>query len=205
MSRWTGLLLAAALGGCASDRFDAGAAASDPRLFLVPGVEPVRQAAEAWCGPACLEAVLGYYGREAPQAEIAARAGTTREGTPVEALKDAAQACGFEAFFLKGRPDATGVEGLFHHLERGRPVIVGLLKRGSFPFGGVFSHFVVVVGRWPAAGRWVVADPATGTLRAPREPEILAQWEPLGRVMIVVMPRAPGAPAPDPPRSPPGP
>jgi hypothetical protein len=70
-----------------------------------------------------------------------------------------------------------------HELERGRPVVVGLLRaRGSQRL----SHFEVVVGYHPTRREVATIDPAGGFgIRKWRD--LAAEWNPAGRPALVVL------------------
>ncbi|MEK7270913.1 MAG: cysteine peptidase family C39 domain-containing protein [Planctomycetota bacterium] len=189
--------------GCAADRFDRARAASDSGLLLLESVRPIRQSSETDCGPACLSMALQPLGVDAPPGEIAKWAATTERGVSVETLSEAARSFGAEAFYFQGEPDESAPRGLLNRLKLGRPVIVGLAKPAPFPSRETLQHFEVVVGRWPAEARWILADPATGSLRAPPDADFLPAWNALKRVSIVVIPET--APGSAPPRNPPDP
>lgn len=50
-----------------------------------------------------------------------------------------------------------------------------------------YSHFVVVVGAARDLGEWLIADPDRGWKRLDLD-ELLAQWNPTNRVMVVTYP-----------------
>src|SRR5258708_39525496 len=72
-------------------------------------------------------------------------------GIPVSAMKRYFENAGYRTFAFVGDWGELG-----HHLERGRPLIVGL--KASGPHGPL--HYVVVVGIDSAKGTIYVNDPA---------------------------------------------
>jgi hypothetical protein len=138
----------------------------------VGAMRTVRQTGLSDCGPAALVMVAEHWGVPLALAD-ATRAAAARpgHGTRLGRLRDVARAQGLEAFAIRA-DRAT----LVHELERGRPVVVGLLRgRGRKRV----SHFEVVVGFHRARGEVATIDPAAGLgVRTWRQLE--AEWEPAG-------------------------
>lgn len=154
---------------------------------LLETVPDVRQASDQDCGAACLSMVLGHWGVPAPAAVLEKECAVEgREGIRAADLRDAAKRRGFSAFLFKGR-----VEDLRHELEKGRPVVVGLIKSGPL---GVTSHFEVVIGIDPVGRRVALRDPLLGLMRDSLD-GFEREWEPTGFVTLVVFLRKPEAAA----------
>jgi ABC-type bacteriocin/lantibiotic exporter with double-glycine peptidase domain len=180
---WGVLALAAA--GCVS--FPSTARPAEPatitreRGWIAAGrVTPIRQQAARDCGPAALAMVARFWGRPIAlrDATVVAEARSGGRGAKLGALRDLARSRGLTAFAIRA-DRAT----LVHELERGRPVVVGLLRaRGSRRL----SHFEVVVGFHPARREVATIDPAGGFgIRQWRD--LAAEWDPAGRPALVVL------------------
>ncbi|HKE20490.1 MAG TPA: cysteine peptidase family C39 domain-containing protein [Kofleriaceae bacterium] len=181
-------LVALALAGCI--RFPSTARAARPEAISpargwisVRAVEPVRQESARDCGPAAIAMVVRFWGvplRLADATRAALLAGSDR-GSTLGALRDVARARGLTAFAI--RADRATLQ---HELERGRPVVVGLLRaRGDRRL----SHYEVVVGIRPDSGDVATIDPAAG-LGIRRWSQLAAEWDPAGRPALVVIGRA---------------
>lgn len=183
------LRLAAALalgaGGCAA--YQGGAVSAErslperePGWIWISGVPEVLQRGDKDCGPAALSAVLAYWGRSTEPRDIQTSLGhTAGERVGASELTSYARTAGFDAYVFKGAlTDVTS------ELRQGRPVIVGVAKRYR---DAVLAHYEVVVGVHPSSQAMLTLDPAHGwrknTLSA-----FMSEWEPTGRVVIVVLP-----------------
>ncbi len=182
---WGALALAATLTGCVSFPSTARpvepAAISRDRGWIATGpVTPIRQQAARDCGPAALAMVARFWGRPIAlhDATVVAEARSGGRGARLGALRDLARRRGLTAFAIRA-DRAT----LVHELERGRPVVVGLLRaRGDRRL----SHFEVVVGFHPARREVATIDPAGG-LGIRQWRELAAEWNPAGRPALVVL------------------
>lgn len=162
---WPGLLFLVALAG----------APTAAQTLSVPAV-PYLPQSEALCGGATLAMVLRYWGVSDVRPEDFVGS-LTPEGTgiPADALRQLAEARGFQAFaFSGGRAEAVS------HLERGRPLIALLSTAPG-------RHHYVVVLAW-ANERVLVHDPAVGPLRIIPEGEWQRRWNPTGRWALLVLP-----------------
>lgn len=91
-------------------------------MGIIPLPKSVKQKADHLCGPACLESLLGFYGVQAAQEELATLCGTSEaDGTPPEHLARGLSALGFS---MQERTGATWEE-LRALTEQGTPVLVG--------------------------------------------------------------------------------
>jgi ABC-type bacteriocin/lantibiotic exporter with double-glycine peptidase domain len=193
VGRWSRTLaafwLCAVLGvgpiGCAA--YQGTAVSADPSLPLretgwlwVSGVPEVLQSGEKDCGPAALSAVLEYWGYATAPHEIQSSLGrASGERVRAAELTTYARAHGFDAFVFKGTMTDVMAE-----LRQGRPVIVGVAKRYD---QDVLSHYEVVVGIQHASQLVLTLDPARGW-RKNTLSGFMSEWEPSGRVTIVVFP-----------------
>jgi ATP-binding cassette, subfamily C, bacteriocin exporter len=122
-----------------------------PGLFRRP-YPVVRQYHLADCGPACLVAVLEFFGGRTSITRARELSGTNQGGTTLLGLKEGAEALGLEA---------SGAAGTFDELRGVQlPCIAHVARKGLL-------HFVVV---WEIDERGVViGDPARGVERLDRE------------------------------------
>jgi ABC-type bacteriocin/lantibiotic exporter with double-glycine peptidase domain len=151
--------------------------AQDRGWIAVAGIRPVRQKGQLDCGPAALAMVAQRWG--VPLA-AATRATARRRGhgSKLGALRAAARASGLTAFAIRA-DRAT----LVHELERGRPVLVGLLRGQG---RRRLSHYEVVVGYHPQRGEFATIDPAAG-FGVRRWRDLASEWEPAGRPALIVL------------------
>lgn len=114
---------------------------------------PVYRQSPAHCGPASLQMILDFYGREESEYSIARRAKTTMEkGTSPSNLASAAK-----HFGLVGNWMSYGtVRDLKKYVDAGVPVIVNWFSVNE-------GHYSVVVG--VDDNKIVIADPETATKR----------------------------------------
>ena len=119
------------------------------------------------CGVACLASVAAYYGLEMPLARLRQLASTTREGTNVQGLLQAAQSLGLEGRGVKsrhsdGRPNPEPLSGIE------LPAIAHLVKNGKL------LHFVVIyrVGH----GQVRLMDPASGRMETVPMETFVGEW-----------------------------
>jgi ABC-type bacteriocin/lantibiotic exporter with double-glycine peptidase domain len=178
------LILALALPGCMHVPSSARAAspaeiASARGWVSVGAITPVRQKSALDCGPAALTMVARHWGVELrlDDANRAARRPTGR-GARLGALRDVARARGLAAFAIRGDRKT-----IVHELERGRPVVVGLLRGTGRER---VSHFEVVVGHHPRRGEVATIDPAAG-LGVRRWRDLTTEWDAAGRPTLIVL------------------
>ncbi len=152
-----GLAVAALLGGCfrtarpfAPTTFD-----REPGWVAVASVPAMRQDGVRNCGAAAAAMLLQYWGIHATQEEVRAASGVPPDrGLRAEFLRAYLRTRGLKAFLFEG--SFGDVE---RELERGRPVLVGVLKAYSTD---VYAHYQLVVGVNLAKEQVVVIDPADG-------------------------------------------
>jgi predicted double-glycine peptidase len=176
------LAVAVLLGGCyhgsARDTSPV-ALRRQPGWVMVDGLAAIRQTSDNDCGAAALAMVLRRWGVSSSPADILrAHPATPGQGIAAGDLRDFARARGLDAFLIQGEMgDLTTEVGLQH------PVLVGLAQRRG---DRVSSHYEVVAGFNTGARRLFLLDPARG----PREDSydgFRAEWEPTGRVTLVVV------------------
>lgn len=155
----------------------AAAVAEEPGWQVAP-VPEVRQQAENDCGPAALAMIAARWDRPFELDALTSAAAPDQVGTKLGTLRDLARAHGLRAFALAG--DRALLE---HELERGRPVLIGLVQ----PHGPkhVRTHYEVVVAVH-ADGRVATVDPARGWQVRPWS-GLEAEWAPGGHPAMVVV------------------
>jgi ABC-type bacteriocin/lantibiotic exporter with double-glycine peptidase domain len=147
----------------------------------------VRQQGAADCGVAALAMVLRYWQPAATAAEVRSALAFRPEDQGIEAarLRAVARGRGLAAFLVEGT-----LGDLSHEVERGRPVIVGLVRRAGRK---ALSHYVVVVGVNQQRQRLLTADPQYGWREVPVT-DFASEWEPAHRLALVILPPSkPGA------------
>lgn len=127
------------------------------------------------CGVACLRTLLRYYGSDASLERLRELSGTTKEGTTLLGLYQAANALGLEAEGCEADSEAL--------IEHGQPVILHVVMQGNLqhyvvcspltPNGG--TTFIPPLGvRGPGLG-FIIADPAKGIVSYSEE-ELKKIW-----------------------------
>jgi ABC-type bacteriocin/lantibiotic exporter with double-glycine peptidase domain len=181
---------AALVSGCVSVHSNARPVARstvsvDRGWIAVQGVAPVRQQSQLDCGPAALVMVVRRWGVSLDLRTATRQAGRrSGRGVRLGALRAVARHSGLSAFAIRA-DRAT----LIHELERGRPVLVGLL-RGSGKRR--LSHYEVVVGFHAGRGEVATIDPAAG-YAVRKWADLAAEWDPAGRPALVVLGPDPAA------------
>lgn len=181
-------LVALVLSACAPPAYRGGAQPLDRgRLELESWVtvnplppRPQRQGSD--CGSAVAASVLAYWGVRTSVGEIDRELRKPRAaGIRAGALRDHLRGRGLEAFLVAGT-----VEDLAYEVERGRPVIIGTLKRYGRNTG--LKHFQVVVGVRDGGRHFATYDPAAGWRSYSRE-DLLEEWTPTGNLTLIVLPK----------------
>lgn len=111
------------------------------------------------CGVACLLSLIRYYDGEMSLAGLREISGTTRQGTTLLGLYQAALQVGFKAEGCE-----ADIQSLIDH---GKPVILHLLLDGKF------QHYVVCYGY--ENGRFWIADPSKGLVFYTKQ-ELEQRW-----------------------------
>jgi len=152
----------------------------EPGWLQVRGVAFLPQVAESDCGAAAVDMVVSYWKDSRPGAVAATLRPAPARGLAAARLRDAARAHGLASFVIPGQ-----LADLEHEIERGRPVLVGLVKPQR---KGALTHYEVVVGLHRARRIVVTLDPAEG-LRQNSYDGFLAEWQPAGRLAVIVASR----------------
>jgi ABC-type bacteriocin/lantibiotic exporter with double-glycine peptidase domain len=111
----------------------------DPHAVRVE-VPLVRQEGAKDCGPAALVSILGFWGDRVTQRQIRQDTGVpSDESIAAGSLQKYLTRRGYDSFLIAGT-----LRDLRSEIDRGRPVLVGMLK----PYAGkkYFAHYEVVTG-----------------------------------------------------------
>ncbi len=182
--------LALALSACAPS-YTGGARAVEPASIgqewaAVRSLPAVPQRGESDCGAAAMTGVLRYHRVDADAAAIERQlrpAGA--DGIRAGLLRDYARRRGLRAYLISAR-----VDDLMYEIERGRPVIVGTLKRYGDRIA--YEHYEVVFAISRDGAHVATYDPAAGWRRYTRA-DFLAEWKPTGQLALVMLPGIDGA------------
>ena len=158
--------------------------AGDKDWEIVHGVPELHQLDREDCGAAALAMVLGYWGLPITLDNIEA-AMPPAGGLRAADLRDFARRRGLQAFLIQG-----GLDDLQRELHRGRPILVGLVKRYSWR---AYSHYEVVIGINRVKQRVLTLDPAHG-LRLDSSAGFVTEWAKADQLTLVVFPQVPTAP-----------
>jgi len=121
----------------------------------------VRQQDQSDCGPACLSAISRYYnGRENSIEHLRTLSGTTRQGSTLLGLYQAAQTLGLQPSAFEG-----SIESL---RELNSPCILHVVKQNRL------LHFVVCYGLLDE--KFVIGDPAYG-VSVISDSELDSMWQ----------------------------
>jgi len=167
--------------GCAytgeSKDFDPGELTTSPGWISVPEVPLEIQKSTEDCGTTALSMVLEYW-RVAVTLEEWESSGLllAGKGSRARDLRDLARQKGLQAFLIHGR-----WEDLRNEVDRGHPVIVGLVKPAS---SGAVTHYEVVVAVHPEREIVVTHDPANGRRQYPLS-GFRKEWDPAGYLTLV--------------------
>ena len=171
-----------ALSGCSylgsARDFDPAEFSRDPRWIRCGSVPVILQREQKDCGAAAAAMVLAHWNRPEPAGKIWSEISTdSSRGLTAGDLRAAFDARGLKAYTGQGSLDL-----LERQLRRGRPALVGLVKPH---LQGALPHYEVVVAWHPVDRRVVTLDPARGW-RENGLDAFFDEWEPAGRVLIVV-------------------
>jgi Papain-like cysteine protease AvrRpt2 len=151
---------------------------ADPAWIFVAGVPFVHQQAEMDCGAAALAMALGRGGRPTRAEDISALVPAEQDkGMFAGHLRDLARRRGFEAYLISGTLGDLRTE-----IERGHPVVVGLVKEVD---RRRFSHYELVVGLRRDETRIMTMDPASGA-REQAVSTFLVEWAGSAQAALVV-------------------
>jgi uncharacterized protein YvpB len=161
-------------------------ASAAPGVWL--DVPFIKQPAEG-CGAASIAMVMQYWSNQqgksaGANAEVATIQGAlySREahGIYASALENYLKQHGFQAFSFSGTWD-----NLKQHLEKGRPLIVGLRPSGP----GQPLHYVVVVGLNWDEGVVLLNDPADRKLLKQERVSFEKEWSAVNKWTLLAVPR----------------
>ncbi|MDR2911263.1 MAG: peptidase domain-containing ABC transporter [Bacteroidales bacterium] len=129
----------------------------------------IRQHDRSDCGVVCLLSLIKFYGGDGSLEQLRKQSGTSRQGTSLLGLHQAAQSSGF---------DAEGCEADFPSLiEHGHPMILHVLMEGNM------EHYVVCYAY--EQGRFVIGDPGKGMVSL-TEKELDGIWR--SRTCLILTP-----------------
>lgn len=182
------ILAALSLAACAPPAYQGGARPlsraqldADPAWTTVGSLPPRPQRADSDCGPAVTASVLAYWGVRTSVRQIDRALRTPGEsGVRAGDLRDHLRGRGMRAFLVQGT-----IDDLAYEVARGRPVIIGTLKRYGDKTG--LRHYQVVVGVRAGGTHFATYDPAVGWRSYTRE-HLLDEWSPTGHLALVVLP-----------------
>jgi len=120
----------------------------------------VLQLDQSDCGVACLLSIIKYYGGDHTLEQLRELSGTSRQGTTLLGLYQAANKLGFTAL-----GNEANIQALIDH---GAPLILHVIIEGRL------QHYVVCYGF--ENGVFVIGDPAKGIVNYSKE-ELTAIWE----------------------------
>lgn len=142
---------------------------NQPKLLDVPPYQ--EKLGAGYCGPAVLKMILGYYGIEKSEDELAQLAGTTLYlGTSNEAIKQVLEQHGLT---VEIKNNST-FEDIEQWLKKGVPVIVDWFSSALELTDTADGHYSVVVGL--NATHIYIQDPETGGLRTFRRGDFMRVW-----------------------------
>lgn len=124
------------------------------RLLNVPLYQ---QNTRIYCGPACIQMVLSYFGISASQSDIARIANTDNDGfTYVYQARDALNYyLGSGSYDYVGTWQTRFVQGLITSIDAGKPVLCHV-ETGELPiyksYGESYPHYVVAIGYYWGQG-----------------------------------------------------
>ena len=175
-----GAALLSALGcaytGEAKD-FDPSELTASPGWISVPEVPLALQKSTEDCGTAALSMILDYWHIPmTPEEWESSDLLLAGKGSRARDLRDLARQKGLQAFLIHGR-----WEDLRNEVDRGHPVIVGLVKPAN---SGAVTHYEVVVAVHPERQIVVTHDPANGW-RQNSVSGFRKEWDPAGYLTLV--------------------
>jgi ABC-type bacteriocin/lantibiotic exporter with double-glycine peptidase domain len=142
---------------------------------VVPGVPVVTQKGQDDCGRAALAMAMARWGQPISRQDVVPKPG--EGGVSAGTLRDEARRRGFAAYVIEGHFEDLAVE-----IASGRPVVIGLVRVDG---SRRMSHFAVIAGHAPGAGRWLMLDPALG-VRSVSADALRTEWGRSGFVTLVI-------------------
>jgi hypothetical protein len=157
--------------------FDPGELTTSPGWVSVPEMPLELQKSTEDCGTAALAMVLEYWQIPmTPEEWETSSLLIAGKGSRARDLRDLARKKGLQAFLIHGR-----WEDLRNEVDRGHPVIVGLVKPSN---SGAVTHYEVVVAVHPEREIIVTHDPAHGR-RQNSLSGFRKEWDPAGYLTLV--------------------
>jgi len=136
---------------------------------------------ENYCGPASLASVLGYWGHNISQEEVAREIYTPQiKGAITVDLVNYAKRKGFDAVSYKG-----DLEKLKFEIEKGHPVILFLHMGNSIV---PRRHYIVVVGYDESMKAVIAYSGREKDILIPYD-ELLKSWERTGYWTLLILPK----------------
>ncbi len=144
---------------------------------VIEGVPFVRQK-DKFCGPAAMASLMGYYGQEIGQEEIAERVYTPKlKGALISDMENFAREQGYGARTTNGN-----IETLISAIDEGTPVIL-LVDRGAWKVS--VPHYYVVYG-YAEDGETFLLHSGDEEGRQMSFDKLDSEWEKMNRLMLVV-------------------
>ena len=175
------VILSLFLTGCSylgsAKSFEAADLRREPGWVAVRGVSEIRQESTEDCGAAALAMIFSWWGVHEDGKEVLAACPPVEGGIRAADLREHAKSKGLSAYVFRGQ-----TEDFERELNRGRPLIVGMVK----PFiSGGRTHYEVVVAWHPQKKIVVTLDPAAGWRQNGLD-GFLREWAPAGRLTLLV-------------------
>ena len=135
-------------------------------------IRHIRQQDQSDCGVACLRSVLQYFNSDAPLERLRELSGTSRQGTTMLGLYQAANELGLQA---------AGYEADLQNLRSCTDIsILHIIKDGKL------QHYVVCYGYDSAKGAFLIGDPADPQVQYWNPARVEAVWQ--SRIMLAIKP-----------------
>lgn len=149
----------------------------ESEITLVRGVPFIQQEYQ-YCGPSAMASVLGYYGKNIDQHEIADSVYTEElKGSLITDMKAYAVNQGFEAVVENG-----DIPDLKSYIDKGIPVIV-LVDRGVSVVN--IQHYYVVYG-YVNRDEYMVINDGNEKMRFISNAQLEKEWEKMNNLMLVI-------------------
>lgn len=125
------------------------------------------------CGPTCLKIVAKHYGKTISLQHIRTLSETTRAGSSLLGLSEAAEKMGFRTLGVKLSLKDLQEAPLpcILHWNKNHYVVLSPLT----PKGGIFNRLIKSSPLWGERGGLIISDPAHGLLQYTQE-EFLKSW-----------------------------
>jgi ABC-type bacteriocin/lantibiotic exporter with double-glycine peptidase domain len=166
-----------AASGCRTKATQEGNSYVNDGVKVIDGVPFVEQK-DKFCGPAAMASVLGYYGDDVTQEEIAEVVYTPKlDGALISDMENFARDLGYRAEAINGN-----IGLLEDEIDKGVPVIL-IVEKGKWMVS--IPHYYVVYG-YDAEGKFFIVH--TGYESGERVPSerLDEEWEKMNRLMLIV-------------------